>query len=82
MILEMLRAIFSTQLLTTCLQVTIEEGRFVIMSHQRAERALNGHAEMLRQELSTAAQHLTDVFNRLEAGLQVSSKLQGLNAAS
>ena len=55
-----------------CLQVTIEEGRFVIMSHQRAERALSGHAEMLRQELSTAADHLTDVFSRLEAGLQVS----------
>lgn len=52
-------------------QVTIQEGRFVILSHQRAEQAIAAHATQLTVDLGEAATELGDVFGRLSSALQV-----------
>lgn len=66
--------------LTACLlramrvvQVTIQEGRFVILSHQRAEQAIAAHATQLTTELGDTAAELADVFGRLRSSLHVTS---------
>lgn len=53
-------------------QVTIQEGRFVILSHQRAEQAIAAHATQLTHELGGTAAELADVFARLRSLLQLS----------
>ncbi len=53
------------------MQVTIQEGRFVILSHQRAEGAIAAHAVQLTTDLGDTAAELVDVFGRLRNSLQV-----------
>lgn len=53
------------------LQVTIQEGRFVILSQQRAEQAIAAHAVQVTTELGSTAADLSDVFGRLSSALQV-----------
>jgi hypothetical protein len=52
-------------------QVTIQEGRFVILSHQRAEQAIAAHAMQLTNDLTDTATELADVFGRLQSSLQL-----------
>jgi hypothetical protein len=52
-------------------QATIQEGRFVILSHQRAEQAIAAHATQLTSDLGDAAAELADVFGRLGCALQL-----------
>lgn len=52
-------------------QVVIQEGRFVIMSHQRAEQAISAHAMQLTSDLGDTASELAVVFNRLSSSLQL-----------
>jgi hypothetical protein len=52
-------------------QATIQEGRFVILSHQRAEQAIAAHAMQLTNDLTDTATELADVFGRLQSSLQL-----------
>eukprot|EP00775_Hariotina_reticulata_P002385 gene2385-2689_t len=52
-------------------QVTIQEGRFVILSHERAEQAIAAHAMQLTTDLGVTASELGDVFSRLSSSLQL-----------
>lgn len=54
-------------------QVTIQEGRFVILSQQRAEQAIAAHAVQVTTDLGDTAAELADVFSKLKASLQVTS---------
>lgn len=53
------------------LQVTVQEGRFVILSQQRAEQAIAAHATQLTTDLVETSQELADVFSRLTSSLQI-----------
>ena len=56
------------------MQVTIQEGRFVILSHQRAEQAISAHAMQLTTDLGVTASELSDVFSRLTSTLQLQTE--------
>lgn len=60
-------------MLCSTVQVTIQEGRFVILSHQRAEQAISAHATQLTTDLEDTAAELADVFSKLKTSLQVTS---------
>ena len=51
--------------------MTIQEGRFVILSHQRSEQAIAAHAAQLTTDLEDTAAELGEVFGRLSSALQV-----------
>lgn len=58
---------------TSVLQVTIQEGRFVILSHQRAEGAIAAHAVQLTTDLGDTATELADLFSKFKSSLQITS---------
>jgi hypothetical protein len=69
----LLRLLRLRLLLLACQQVTIQEGRFVILSQQRAEQAIAAHAVQVTTDLGDTAAELADVFNKLKTSLQVTS---------
>ena len=46
-------------------QITIQERQFMILSHQRAEHALAGHAQRLTAELTACARDLAVLWSKL-----------------
>jgi len=55
------------------MQVTIQEGRFVILSHERAEQAVAAHAMQLTTDLGITASELGDV-SRLSSSLRLQNE--------